>query len=48
MSKPCITTDKPLIALFFENIGVDKDDESMELFCGSYIDTSVALNKRAK
>ena len=40
MVKPRITTDESLTALLFAKIGVDKDDEAMELFCGSSIDTS--------
>jgi hypothetical protein len=48
MSKPRITTDESLAALFFVDLGVDKDDEAMDIFCGSYIDTSGAPTPRAK
>jgi hypothetical protein len=48
MSKPRITTDESLAALFFVELDVDKDDEAMEIFCGSSIDTSGALTQRAK
>jgi hypothetical protein len=48
MSKPRITTDESLAALFFVELGVDKDDEAMEIFRGSSIDTSGAPTPRAK
>jgi hypothetical protein len=48
MSKPRITTDDFLDALFFAELGVDKDDEAMELFRGSSIDTSGTPTPRAK
>jgi hypothetical protein len=48
MAKPRITPDESLAALFFAELGVDKDDEAMELFIGSSIDTSGAPTPRAK
>jgi hypothetical protein len=48
MSKPRITSDESLAALFFTELGVDKDDEAMEIFRGSSIDTSGAPTPRAK
>jgi hypothetical protein len=48
MVKPRITTDESLAALFFAELGVDKDDEAMELFRGSSIDTYGAPTPRAK
>jgi hypothetical protein len=48
MVKPRITMDETLAALFFAELGVDKDDEAMELFHGPYIDTSGAPTPRAK
>jgi hypothetical protein len=40
--------DEPLAVLFCAELGVDKDDEAIELFRGSYIDTSGAPTPRAK
>jgi hypothetical protein len=48
MAKPRITTDESLAVLFFAELGVDKDDEAMELFRGSSIDSSGAPTPRAK
>ena len=48
MAKPHITMDNSLTVLSFEKLGVDKDDKSMELFCGSSLDTSGAPNPIAK
>jgi hypothetical protein len=48
MSKPRITTDESLADLFFTELGVDKDDEAMEIFRGSSIDTYGAPTPRAK
>jgi hypothetical protein len=47
-SKPRTTTDESLAALFIAELGIDKDDEAMELFRGSSIDTSGAPTPRAK
>jgi hypothetical protein len=35
-------------SLFFAELGVDKDDEAIELFRGSSIDTSGAPTPKAK
>jgi hypothetical protein len=48
MSKPRVTADKSLAALFLVELGVDKDDEAIELFRGSSVDTSGAPTPRAK
>jgi hypothetical protein len=48
MSKPRITTNESLDALFFAELVVDKDDEALEIFRGSSIDTSSAPTPRAK
>jgi hypothetical protein len=48
MAKPRITTDESLDAFFFAELGVDKYDEAMELFCGSSIHKYGALTPRAK
>jgi hypothetical protein len=48
MAKPRITTDESLAVLFFAELGVDKDDEVVELFRGSSIETSGAPTPRAK
>jgi hypothetical protein len=48
MSKPRIATDKSFAAVFFAELGVDKDDEAMEIFRGSSIDTSGDPTPRAK
>ena len=48
MAEPRITTNDSLTVMLFADIGVDKYDEAMELFRGSSIDTSGALNLRAK
>jgi hypothetical protein len=48
MANPRITTDESLAVLFFAELGVDKDDEAMELFHGSSIDTYGAPTPRAK
>ena len=43
MEKPRITLDKSLTTILFAKLGVDKDDESTELFCGSSINTYITL-----
>ena len=48
MVEPRITTNQSLTVMLFAEIVVDKDDEAMEFFRGSSIDTYGALNLRAK